>query len=153
MPKFWTFITIFLLSIGLIACSDDQAADESQPETDVEEESHIDTETESDVETKVETVTIDEEKEDEVKEESEKNNSEADHNDEIADFDEASVIEDTIDIANMDVKVKTDNPNNRVLLFSDDHDVMYKTVYIKKKQRLKIINIHEDKGQIFNEVI
>src|SRR5699024_4573702 len=75
------------------------------------------------------------------------------NNDKRAKYEEVEVIEEHIDIADMDVKVETDNPNKRVLLFSDNDKVMYKTIYIKEKQRLKIIDIYEDNGQIFNEII
>lgn len=147
MPRILTLIFICLFSIGLVACSNDQANEDNQSKTDIEEE------TESDIETKVKSEAIDDKNEEEKEEAKDQDNDESDHNKDIVDYEEASVIEDTIDITGMDVKVKTDNKNNRVLLFSENEEVMYKTVYVKKKQRLKIINIHEDKGQIFNEVI
>lgn len=71
----------------------------------------------------------------------------------IIDFEEALVIEDEVDVSGLDVDIQTDNRNNRVILFLDNNEPIYKTIYVKHKQRLKIIDIQQDAGQIFNEVI
>ena len=159
MRKLPMVIITSLFLIGLVACSDTQ--DEEQVETDNDtEENEEQAETNNDVEENEEQDETDNDVEDNGSNKDEKQQDDQNKhdettgtNDEIADYEEAEVIEDHIDIADMDVKVETDNPNKRVLLFSDNDKVMYKTIYIKEKQRLKIIDIYEDNGQIFNETI
>jgi len=147
-----------LLLIALVACGDTQ--NEEQTDTDnAIEENEDKAETNNDTEVNEDQVETDNEDTDETKEEEElqddqdKEEEPTNTNEEITDYEEADVIEEQIDVADMDVKIETDNPNKRVLLFSDNDKVMYKTIYIKEKQRLKIIDIYEDKGQIFNETI
>ncbi len=135
MKRLLTIVFVSLLAIGLIACSNEQAEENNQSTDNVE----------SDIESEISSEEVTEEEEN-------KNENQSSHKD-ITEYEEATAIEDNVDINDMDVEVKTDNQNKRVLLFSSDDNVMYKTVYVKNKQRLKIINIHEDKGQIFNEII
>lgn len=71
----------------------------------------------------------------------------------IIDFEEATVIEDEIDVSELTVKVETDNRNNRVILFFDGDELLYKTIFVKRDNRLKIIDIKHDDGQIFNNII
>ena len=158
MKKLLMVIVSSLLLIALVACGDTQ--NEEQTDTDnAIEENEDKAETNNDTEVNEDQVETDNEDTDETKEEEElqddqdKEEEPTNTNEEITDYEEADVIEEQIDIADMDVKIETDNPNKRILLFSDNDKVMYKTIYIKEKQRLKIINIYEDKGQIFNETI
>lgn len=65
---------------------------------------------------------------------------------ELADLEEGTALQDTIgDVDNLNVETATDNPNKRVLLFSNDEgEKQYKSVFIKQKKRLKIIDITND---------
>src|SRR5699024_6499011 len=125
MRKLLMVIVTSLFLIGLVACSDTQ--DEEQVETDNDtEENEEQDETNNDVEENEEKDETDNDVEDNGSNKDEKQQDDQNKhdettgtNDEIADYEEAEVIEDHIDIADMDVKVETDNPNKRVLLFSD----------------------------------
>lgn len=55
-------------------------------------------------------------------------------------------------IKDYQAKVVANNPNKRIILFSDDNNVeQYKSIFIKDTNRLKIIEL--DNGQVFNNVI
>jgi len=74
-------------------------------------------------------------------------------NTKLASFPEYDVLTEEVNMNILDADMKTDNPNKRVMVLIDEHgEKLYKTVYIKKKKRLKIISLN-DEGQIFNEVI
>ncbi|AYW45558.1 hypothetical protein LQF61_11620 [Tetragenococcus koreensis] len=72
----------------------------------------------------------------------------------VADLEEGAVLQDTIDdLDNLNVETATDNPNKRVLLFSNDEgQKQYKSVFIKQKNRLKIIDIAND-DLLVNQVL
>ncbi|GAA3016943.1 hypothetical protein [Tetragenococcus solitarius] len=70
-------------------------------------------------------------------------NSEAEND--VVDFEEGDALQDTIDLEGLTMETATDNPNKRVLLFSNDEGQKeYKSVFIKQKNRLKIIDIKND---------
>lgn len=70
-------------------------------------------------------------------------NSEAEND--VVDFEEGDALQDTIDLEGLTMETATDNPNKRVLLFSnDERQKEYKSVFIKQKKRLKIIDIKND---------
>lgn len=74
-------------------------------------------------------------------------------NEELTSFSEYKVLAVEINMENLDAEIKTDNPNNRVMILKDeDGNKKYKSVYIKKKERLKIISL-DDEGQVFNKII
>lgn len=79
------------------------------------------------------------------------NNTE--ENSKIGEFEELEVIEEEVDISDLNIEIETDNDNNRVILFKENNQPVYKTVYIKRDQRLKIIDIKYNEGQIYNEII
>ena len=74
-------------------------------------------------------------------------------NSEVREFEESEVIEEEVDVSGLNVDIETDNDNNRVILFKENNKPVYKTVYIKRDQRLKIIDIKNNEGQIYNEII
>lgn len=147
MKRILTLMLTIGLMFGLVACGGN---DEETPEKETTEES-----TETTEETEVEEETTPEEEIEEPEEKAEESTSETETkgNSEIADFEEASVIEDEIDVSELDVKVEADNDNKRVILFTDGNRAVYKTIFIKNDQRLKIIDINDNEGQIYNEVI
>ena len=72
---------------------------------------------------------------------------------ELADFPEYETLVNEIDVDTLEAKIETDNQNKRVILYADDSgEKQYKSIFVKKKDRLKIIHFDDD-GQIFNEVI
>ena len=71
----------------------------------------------------------------------EKTNTETD----LSTFKETAILEEYVDVADYHVKVATDNPHKRVILLYDDNDRMqYKSIYVKDKSYLKVIDLHDD---------
>lgn len=100
------------------------------------------------------TAPIEDDKEESEREDSAKEKDEKTKNDkEIADFPEYDVLAEEINVDDLDVDIKANNSNKRVMLLSDDNGKkQYKSIFIKEKKRLKIISLDDD-GQIFNDVI
>lgn len=73
----------------------------------------------------------------------------------LAGFDELSVLQSTIpDFDSLEPIVETDNPGTRVILFQQDGGrKVYKSVFVKRTNRLKIINIDGEGPPIFNDTI
>src|SRR5699024_4553226 len=81
------------------------------------------------------------------------NNDSSDSDSALADFPEYNTLVAEIDVDRLDAEIETDNPNTRVILYADsDGHKQYKSIFIKKQDRLKIIHFDDD-GEIFNEVI
>ena len=81
------------------------------------------------------------------------NNDSSDSDSALADFPEYNTLVAEIDVDRLDAEIETDNPNKRVILYADsDGHKQYKSIFIKKQDRLKIIHFDDD-GEIFNEVI
>src|SRR5699024_10839665 len=136
MKKSLMVIASSLLLIALAACggtqNEDQIERANNTETSEEQaETNNDTEeTEEEAETENDTEE-NESNEDEAQQDDQNEEDKTTYsNEEIADYEEANTIKEQIDIPDMDVKVETDNPNKRILLFSDNDKVMYKTIYI-----------------------
>lgn len=67
---------------------------------------------------------------------------------EIADFEEYEKLTQYVDTDAYDAHVKKDNSNKRIMLFTDsDKYVQFKTIYIKHKDMLKVID--KDKGVLY----
>lgn len=67
-------------------------------------------------------------------------------------YEEYAVVNDVIHIDDFNADVVEDNKRKRVIVFNDDHNSsQYKTVYIKNKNRLKIVDFNG--GLLFNDVI
>lgn len=63
----------------------------------------------------------------------------------IEDIDEYKTISDHVNVDKYDVKVVEDNTNKRIILLNDGHSKpAYKTIYIKNKNMLKIIDLNGD---------
>lgn len=76
-----------------------------------------------------------------------------DSKEELTSFLEYETLVDEINIKDLKADVKTDNANKRVIIFKDESgEKKYKSIYIKKEERLKIISL-DDEGQIYNEII
>ncbi|MBO0992562.1 hypothetical protein [Bacillus sp. SD088] len=76
-----------------------------------------------------------------------------DSKEELTSFLEYDTLVVEINIKDLKADVKTDNANKRVIIFKDESgEKKYKSIYIKKEERLKIISL-DDEGQIYNEII
>lgn len=141
------------IMFGLVACgsNDEDTTDNDAPEenTETTEENDVDEEPSSEKEDEPE----DTEKADEPEKSTPEDDNDEDDGSEISEFKESSVIEDEIDVSDLDANIETDNNNKRVILFKDGDKAVYKTIFIKNDDRLKIIDIGNDEGQIYNETI
>lgn len=70
---------------------------------------------------------------------------------EYADYEELAA-QDIFDPADYEGHLVSDNPGNRIFLFSKDGQQSYKTIYIKHDNRLKVIDLQADR-MVFNERI
>src|SRR5699024_910303 len=107
--------------------------------------------------------TADNAKTDHVSKENEDNHKAEEHKDNgkntsteetsnIEDIVEYKTIGDHVDVDKYDVKVVEDNTNKRIILLSDGHSKpAYKTIYIKNKNMLKIIDLNG--GLVYNGTI
>ncbi len=70
---------------------------------------------------------------------------------ELEGYEEYEVLSEKIDLVTYEVVIETDNPGNRVLLFAEANgEKVYKSIFIKNNNHLKIINLH-DEGLIYND--
>ena len=95
---------------------------------------------------------------DENQETTEENESDtgtsADNNTDTSyEYEEQEVIGGQIDEGDYDVVVETDNQGTRVMFYEIDGEKYYKTIFVKDDNRLKIIDIQNDNGLIYNETI
>src|SRR5699024_12339840 len=83
------------------------------------------------------------------------NNDSNDVTDKLTDYEETKELQANIeDINSLTPEIETDNDNKRIILFADDNDrKQYKSIFIKQKQRLKIIELNKDDGLLFNDTI
>jgi len=70
--------------------------------------------------------------------------------DTLATYEEYGVLAETIEIANYETKVETDNDGNRVILFYEGERPVYKSVYVKKERHLKVISTN-DEAMLYND--
>lgn len=150
MRKYLLLITSLLLFIGLAACgSNDNNNEENNENLPINENENNEPagETNNDP--------ADENGEENNVNDSSDNNNESDGDDEEAahseldEFDEGEIIQSQIEVESLSMTIETDNDNKRVILFKDGNQAQYKTVYVKHDKHLKIINIKEDEGLLF----
>lgn len=68
-------------------------------------------------------------------------------------YEEQEIIEKEIAEGKYDVEVETDNKGTRVMFYEIDGEKYYKTIFVKNDNRLKIIDLQNDDGLIYNETI
>lgn len=136
------------ISIFGVAC-----ANENQEPTETEEEQEISDLVEEQEEQEEEQEEKQEEQEEsEEPKEEESDSTEAEDLGELAEIDEYEILTDKIDLSKFTPDVKEDNDYKRIILFKNEQGKeSYKSIYIKKDNRLKIIEFNN--GQIFNERI
>ncbi|GEN87890.1 hypothetical protein [Oceanobacillus sojae] len=86
-------------------------------------------------------------------EEEENNDSDLVADEDTYEYEEQEVIEQQIEEGDYDVLVETDNKGTRVMFYEIDGEKYYKTIFVKNDNRLKIIDIRNNNGQIYNEII
>ncbi|WP_214803629.1 hypothetical protein [Exiguobacterium sp. s194] len=72
--------------------------------------------------------------------------------DDLSTYEEYGVLEETIEIAQYEPKVETDNDGNRVILFYEGERVAYKSVYVKDERHLKVIST-DDEAPLYNDTL
>ncbi|TCI34113.1 MULTISPECIES: hypothetical protein [unclassified Exiguobacterium] len=72
--------------------------------------------------------------------------------DDLSTYEEYGVLEETIDVAQYEPKVETDNDGNRVILFYEDERVAYKSVYVKNERHLKVISTDAE-APLYNDTL
>src|SRR5699024_563209 len=76
------------------------------------------------------------------------------NSEEAQEYAEYGTIEDHVDIDDLSTDVVEDNNHKRIILLEDnDGQPQYKSIYVKDSKRLKIIDVNDDDGLIFNETI
>jgi len=150
------YITIFIIAIVLVACGNPansanndsaEVSDRQVDATAVEENAN---ETNDSVEENE--AVKDKDTLAQAYKESVENEDTAVISNEFKQLEEFDAINDTIDLEHATLDIVEDNYGKRVLLVTNDKGIeTHKAIYIKNKNRLKIIEFN--KGQIFNEVI
>ncbi|MFL2132349.1 hypothetical protein [Desemzia sp. FAM 24101] len=67
------------------------------------------------------------------------------------DYPELTVIQEEIDLETVESYLMTDNPGTRVMIFVEDGEQAYKSIYIKSDNRLKLVNLKSDELMIDEE--
>ena len=144
------FYSVLLLTAFLAGCSDNKEETEdinTAPEiseTTEEEDSEATTdEEEQENNEEEETTEKEEDKEEEMEDEeavSDEEINEADKVDDFADADELSK-QDYFDPEDYEGRLITDNPGTRIFIFREGEKQVYKTIFIKNDQRLKVIDL------------
>lgn len=70
----------------------------------------------------------------------------------ISQYEELEYAKDTIDFSGYESRLLTDNPGTRVMLFSEGSEQVYKTVFVKNDNWLKVIDLKAD-DLLLNEKI
>ena len=58
-----------------------------------------------------------------------------------ADYPELQVLQKVIDLEKVDGYLVTDNPGTRVVIFVEDEEQVYKSMYIQSDNRLKVVDL------------
>ena len=74
---------------------------------------------------------------------------------ELAGFEEYAVLQSTIgNLDSLTPEIETDNPNTRVILYADaDGRKVYKSIYVKRNNRLKVIDLNGGGPPLYNDTI
>lgn len=139
-----------MLLMVLVACGNgDQDQQTDNQTSSSNEEQTTETETDEQADDIDEDVDKDTDK---AEDENEENADQDDQENNHSDIEEYSVVEEHIDLDKYEMDIEEDNPHKRVILYKDDQNKKdYKSIYIKDKNRLKIIEFGH--GEIYDEVI
>lgn len=67
-------------------------------------------------------------------------------------FPEMSLIQETINLENLEGHLVTDNPGTRVVIFVEEGEQAYKSIFIKAKNRLKLVDLRANE-LVLNEIV
>lgn len=70
----------------------------------------------------------------------------------LSQYEELTYAKDKVDLSKYESRILNDNQGKRVMLFSDGNQQVYKTVYVKHKQWLKVIDLQAN-DVVINESI
>ncbi|WP_313469015.1 hypothetical protein [Carnobacterium sp.] len=70
----------------------------------------------------------------------------------LSQYEELAYAKDKVDLSKYESRILTDNQGKRVMLFSDGNQQVYKTVYVKHNNWLKVIDLKND-DLVVNESI
>ncbi|MFD1348123.1 hypothetical protein [Oceanobacillus caeni] len=150
-------IIVFLMILGVLsACGNASSQDAEQPNTDIKEETTTtqkDTEAnKEEAETGMENNEVD--NENTKKENNEISNEKTEVESDEVNYEEMAIWEEVIPTNNYSLRVVEDNNHKRIVLFEDENGhVSYKSIYIKDKDRLKVIDTNTDDGILYNDKI
>lgn len=83
----------------------------------------------------------------------EDSSSKSNQNAELEKYDEYKTIAKEIDLDKYTGKVQTDNKGNRIMLFANENGKnQYKSIFVKRQSRLKIVDFNNDQ-LLFNDII
>lgn len=138
-------IIVFLMILGVLsACGNASSQDAEQPNTDIKEET---TTTQKDTEANKEEAET-------GMENNEINNEKTEVESDEVNYEEMAIWEEVIPTNNYSLRVVEDNNHKRIVLFEDENGhVSYKSIYIKDKDRLKVIDTDTDDGILYNDKI
>lgn len=128
----------------LSACGNASSQDAEQPNADVKDET---TTTQKDTEANKEEAET-------GMENNEINNEKTEVESDEVNYEEMAIWEEVIPTNNYSLRVVEDNNHKRIVLFEDENGhVSYKSIYIKDKDRLKVIDTDTDDGILYNDKI
>lgn len=149
-------IFVVLLSLFvLIGCSQENSGKEAVEEntlpveTEIKEVEEVEPESEATVENES---TVESDAKGENKEEA--SDTSGVNNDHLRDLAEYEVLAEELDLEHYEGIIKTDNRGNRVILYqTKDRKKEYKSIYIKHKDRLKIVDFNNEDRLLYNGII
>ena len=74
-------------------------------------------------------------------------------NAETNEYEEISKIAEKINVQDYNVQVESDNKGTRIILFEKNGKKMYKSVFVKEKRHLKLIDLESGQKPLINENI
>ena len=72
---------------------------------------------------------------------------------EQSDYPEFNALQEEIDLETLDSYLVTDNPGTRVVVFVENGEQVYKSIYIKPENRLKLVDLKANELVIDEEVV
>ncbi len=125
MKKLWL---IPILALAIAGCGNNEEIVEEEESVEVVELEETDSEnTEIEIEEEAEI------------------NEEISSDSKTADYEENELLEEHLSLDELTPQVETDNPNKRIILFENQSgEKVYKSIFIKNDQHLKIIDLNGD---------
>ena len=68
-------------------------------------------------------------------------------------YEEINKISEKIDVKDYTINVESDNEGTRIILFEKNQKKMYKSIFVKEKRHLKLIDLQSGEKPLINETI